>query len=256
MTKMSNYSGGFAAHELVDWHDNYVTHQTGKAFFRIHSESRTPDRSKIGPHTFRHTGLVLNAGVKATLLAAVQKYAQNIKPGRFMIDLATGEFVTAEGVPTHGSPWHPSKPGYKTIKDKFARLMGYSMDAMEERPPAAGSTQKNVVPPPDAALLAEADEIAKTMADARVVRDDFSKIASSNRGELFFDRFGAAQSADLVREARRVAGLTQTQLAEKLGVKQSRVAELERGEGKHGPTIGILERVAHACGRTLSLTLK
>jgi transcriptional regulator with XRE-family HTH domain len=55
----------------------------------------------------------------------------------------------------------------------------------------------------------------------------------------------------LIREARRSAGLTQEQLAERAGVAQSVIARLERGGGN--PTIATLERVLHAAGHRLEL---
>jgi transcriptional regulator with XRE-family HTH domain len=54
---------------------------------------------------------------------------------------------------------------------------------------------------------------------------------------------------DLIREARRRAGLTQSQLAARLGTTQSAIARLERGGSEPS-----YERVAHAvraCGMEL-----
>jgi transcriptional regulator with XRE-family HTH domain len=58
--------------------------------------------------------------------------------------------------------------------------------------------------------------------------------------------------AVLVREARRAAQLTQTELAERAGVAQSVIARLERGGGN--PTFATLERVLHAAGHRLELS--
>lgn len=55
----------------------------------------------------------------------------------------------------------------------------------------------------------------------------------------------------LVRDARKRAGLTQAQLAERAGVAQSVIARLERGGGN--PTFLTLERVLHAAGHRLEL---
>ncbi len=55
----------------------------------------------------------------------------------------------------------------------------------------------------------------------------------------------------LVRDARKRAGLTQAQLAERAGVTQSVIARLERGGGN--PTFLTLERVLHAAGHRLEL---
>jgi transcriptional regulator with XRE-family HTH domain len=56
----------------------------------------------------------------------------------------------------------------------------------------------------------------------------------------------------LVRSARKRAGLTQTELAERAGVTQSVIARLERGGGN--PTFLTLERVLHAAGHRLELS--
>lgn len=55
----------------------------------------------------------------------------------------------------------------------------------------------------------------------------------------------------LIRDARRAAGLTQAQLAERLGISQSAIAKLER-EGSN-PTVETLDRVLRATGHRLQL---
>lgn len=63
--------------------------------------------------------------------------------------------------------------------------------------------------------------------------------------------------AVFVRSARNEAGMTQVQLAEALGVSQSRVAQLESGADGQGspPELLTLARVAQACGRQVKLQL-
>jgi transcriptional regulator with XRE-family HTH domain len=56
----------------------------------------------------------------------------------------------------------------------------------------------------------------------------------------------------LIRRARKRAGLTQAELAERAGVTQSTIARLERGGGN--PTFLMLERVLHAAGHRLELS--
>ena len=55
----------------------------------------------------------------------------------------------------------------------------------------------------------------------------------------------------LIRDARRAAGLTQAELAARLGVSQSRIAKLER-EGSN-PTVETLDRVLRPTGHRLQL---
>ncbi len=58
--------------------------------------------------------------------------------------------------------------------------------------------------------------------------------------------------ATLVRNARRTAGLTQTQLARRLGTTQPVIARLERPTAN--PTVRTLERALQATGQRLVLT--
>lgn len=57
--------------------------------------------------------------------------------------------------------------------------------------------------------------------------------------------------ADIVRRARRDAGLTQHQLAKRLGVSQAAVAQLERPTAN--PTIATVERALRATNHRLEL---
>ena len=56
-----------------------------------------------------------------------------------------------------------------------------------------------------------------------------------------------------LRAARKKAGLTQTQLAAKLGISQQAVARTERWTSN--PTVDLMRRWARACGRRLELRL-
>jgi ribosome-binding protein aMBF1 (putative translation factor) len=59
----------------------------------------------------------------------------------------------------------------------------------------------------------------------------------------------------LVREMREDAGLTQTELARKVGTTQSVIARLEDAEYA-GHSLTMLERIATACGVALKLHAK
>lgn len=80
--------------------------------------------------------------------------------------------------------------------------------------------------------------------------------STNQQFETYFGALGSESAAAFVRAARQAAGLTQKQLAQRIGVSQPRIAELERGEGSQGPTISLLARVAQACGKKLSLMLE
>jgi transcriptional regulator with XRE-family HTH domain len=57
----------------------------------------------------------------------------------------------------------------------------------------------------------------------------------------------------LVREARRRAGLTQAELAERAGTTQSAIARLERGHGS--PTMEHITSLLRACGFDLHVRI-
>ncbi|MHB1538474.1 MAG: helix-turn-helix domain-containing protein [Solirubrobacteraceae bacterium] len=57
--------------------------------------------------------------------------------------------------------------------------------------------------------------------------------------------------ADVLRESRRRAGLTQADLALRLGVSQAAIAKLERSSSN--PTVSTLARVLGASGHSLTI---
>lgn len=61
----------------------------------------------------------------------------------------------------------------------------------------------------------------------------------------------AGMGNDLVREARRRAGLTQRELAERAGTTQSAIARLETGRST--PTFDTVIRLVRACGLDLDI---
>jgi transcriptional regulator with XRE-family HTH domain len=60
---------------------------------------------------------------------------------------------------------------------------------------------------------------------------------------------------DEILRARAEAGVTQAELAARIGTTQSVVARLETGLGKHSPSIGTLKRYASALGYRLQVRL-
>lgn len=67
---------------------------------------------------------------------------------------------------------------------------------------------------------------------------------------VFDDTSAALEAGRLVREMRERAGLSQLELAEKLGISQPRVSALEAGRGRDGPSYALLKRIVAACGGT------
>lgn len=56
-------------------------------------------------------------------------------------------------------------------------------------------------------------------------------------------------------KARAAAGITQAEVAERIGTTQSAIARLESGSGKHSPSLATLQKYAHALGCRLELRL-
>jgi ribosome-binding protein aMBF1 (putative translation factor) len=60
---------------------------------------------------------------------------------------------------------------------------------------------------------------------------------------------------DALLKARQAAGLTQAQVAERMGTQAPAVARLERAlaSGKHSPSVATLRKYVKACGKRLVL---
>ena len=54
-------------------------------------------------------------------------------------------------------------------------------------------------------------------------------------------------------KARAAAGISQSEVAERMGTTQSAVARLESGRGKHSPSLATLRKYARALGCRLDL---
>ncbi|MFL9901735.1 helix-turn-helix transcriptional regulator [Paraburkholderia fungorum] len=62
---------------------------------------------------------------------------------------------------------------------------------------------------------------------------------------------------DQMLAARRDAGLTQAQVAERMGTKAPAITRLERAlaSGQHSPSVDTLRRYAAACGKQLFISI-
>jgi ribosome-binding protein aMBF1 (putative translation factor) len=69
------------------------------------------------------------------------------------------------------------------------------------------------------------------------------------------DEFAAL---DIMLAARRAAGLSQAEVARRMGVKPSALARIESSlsSRKHSPTLQTLRRYAAACGKRLVITVE
>jgi ribosome-binding protein aMBF1 (putative translation factor) len=66
--------------------------------------------------------------------------------------------------------------------------------------------------------------------------------------DAFDDASASLEAGRLIREMREHAGLSQTELAEKLRISQSRISAVETGGGRDGPSYALLRRIVIACG--------
>ena len=92
-------------------------------------------------------------------------------------------------------------------------------------------------------MLTHAELKAKALADSEVLVE--------------YERLNREEFAilDEILAARREAGLTQAQVAERMGTKAPSVARLEASlvSGKHSPSINTLRKYAHALGKRLEV---
>lgn len=68
------------------------------------------------------------------------------------------------------------------------------------------------------------------------------------------DEFAAL---DVLLKARKSAGLTQAEVAERMGVKPSSLARIETSlmNRKHSPSLETLRKYAQACGKSLTIAI-
>lgn len=80
---------------------------------------------------------------------------------------------------------------------------------------------------------------------------------SPGEREVFDEAYARAglamQLAETVYRARESAGLTQAELARRMGTTQSAIAAIEAGA--RTPTVELLERLARACGGRLTIRI-
>ena len=88
------------------------------------------------------------------------------------------------------------------------------------------------------------DQIVKALLRRPAVRPEVERI-EREEGELL----------DALLKARHEAGLSQAQVAERMGTHAPAIARLERSlaTGKHSPSLATLRKYADACGKQLVL---
>jgi DNA-binding XRE family transcriptional regulator len=88
------------------------------------------------------------------------------------------------------------------------------------------------------------DEMKAKMLDNPAIRAEYERIEREEMPML-----------DAILSARKEAGLTQAQVAERMGTKATAVARLESAlvSGKHSPSIATLRKYANALGKQLDV---
>ncbi|MCM0082193.1 helix-turn-helix transcriptional regulator [Geomonas sp. Red32] len=87
------------------------------------------------------------------------------------------------------------------------------------------------------------EELKARALEREDVRDEYDKLAEEF---AILDEF---------LKARAEAGITQAEVAKRIGTTQSAVARLESGSGKHSPSLATLRKYARALGCRLELRL-
>lgn len=89
------------------------------------------------------------------------------------------------------------------------------------------------------------DEIIAGMMKNPRIRAEVERLENSDEIRLL----------DIVLTARQASGLTQAQVAERMGTQAPAVARLESSlvSGKHSPTLATLRKYVEACGKKLEL---
>ncbi len=91
------------------------------------------------------------------------------------------------------------------------------------------------------------DEVVKVLMKRPGVKAEVERI-EREEGELL----------DALLKARQEAGLTQADLAARMGTQAPAVARLEKSlaTGKHSPSVATLRRYVQACGKHLHLQVR
>lgn len=89
---------------------------------------------------------------------------------------------------------------------------------------------------------------AVTAGKMRRIQPKLEELLPHKEQRVAFEEASAAlEAGQLVRALRLNAGLSQVDLAKRLGVEQPRVSAIEAGRGRDGPSYALLKRIFLAC---------
>ena len=94
------------------------------------------------------------------------------------------------------------------------------------------------------------EEFENVLSQANGMRE----AVAEEKAALQAEENASLRAAEFLKEVRERAGLSQSELAAKLGVTQARISQIENAQShKGGPTFDLLSRISHACGGELVL---
>lgn len=88
----------------------------------------------------------------------------------------------------------------------------------------------------------------------RRVKPTLDELLPTPKLRLAYKETAALEAGKYVRALRKEAGLTQSALAARLSITQARISAIESGDGRDGPSYGLLKRIAKACDMSLEPT--
>lgn len=105
-------------------------------------------------------------------------------------------------------------------------------------------------------IAAEIEQMKKDIEAGKISEDEAERDAYFNdpaNAEEIEAMFARMELVEALYKARHEAGLTQKELAEKLGTNQPYIAALERG--RKNITFSTLQKYARACGKKIAITM-
>ena len=103
----------------------------------------------------------------------------------------------------------------------------------------------------DAEILADIDAITSAPDPEGIARDAY--FADPANAAAIEEQQARMDLVIALYNARHEAGLTQQQVADRLGIKQTYIAQIERG--RKNITFSTLRKYAAACGKKVAVTL-
>ena len=106
----------------------------------------------------------------------------------------------------------------------------------------------------DEQIIAEIEEIKRDIAEGKISEDEAERNAyftDPANAAAIAEQFARMELVEALYKARQEAGLTQRELAEKMGTNQTYIAALECG--RKNVTFSTLAKYAAACGKKIAL---